>query len=109
MELKRNGVPHDELVKIKTPAGIDINAKTAEEVAISILAQIVEAKRSDENQSSEEVTQELEDLYINPVCKIPVQKSTAKHVLDYKGEKVYFCCDGCKVSFEKEPAAYMEG
>ena len=109
MELKRSGVPHDELVKIKTPAGLDINAKTAEEVAISILAQIVEAKRSVENETSEEVTQELEDLYINPVCKIPVQKSTAKHVLEYKGEKVYFCCDGCKVSFEKEPTAYMEG
>ncbi len=109
MELKRNGVPHDELVKIKTPAGLDINAKTAEEVAISILAQIVEAKRALSNQASEEVTQELEDLYINPVCKIPVQKSTAKHVLEYKGEKVYFCCDGCKVSFEKEPAMYMEG
>ena len=109
MELKRSGVPHDELVKIKTPAGLDINAKTAEEVAISILAQIVEAKRSVENETSAEVTQELEDLYINPVCKIPVQKSTAKHVLEYKGEKVYFCCDGCKVSFENEPAAYMEG
>lgn len=109
MELKRNGVPHDDLVKIKTPAGLDINAKTAEEVAISILAQIIEAKRSMENASSAEVTKEIEDLYINPVCKIPVQKSTAKHVLEYKGEKVYFCCDGCKVSFEKEPAAYMEG
>ena len=108
MELKRNGVPHDTLVKIKTPAGIDINAKTAEEVAISILAQIVEAKRSASNSTSNEVTEELEDLYINPVCNIPVQKSTAKHVLDYKGEKVYFCCDGCKVSFEKEPSVYME-
>ena len=108
MELKRNGVPQDELVKIKTPAGLDINAKTAEEVAISILAQIVEAKRAQENETSVEIKQELDDLYINPVCKIPVQKSTAKHVLEYQGEKVYFCCDGCKVSFEKEPSAYIE-
>lgn len=25
---------------------------------------------------------------------------------DYKGGKVYFCCDGCKGKFEKEPAKY---
>ncbi len=108
MELKRGGVTHDQLVKIKTPAGLDIKAKTAEEVAISILAQIIEEKRSFSAASDDSVTQELEDLYINPVCKIPVQKSTAKHVLEYEGEKVYFCCDGCKTSFEKEPEAYIE-
>ena len=108
MELKRSGVPHDELVKIKTPAGLDIKAKTAEEVAISILAQIIEHKRTHEPEQVKELKKEIEDLYINPVCKIPVQKSTAKHVLEYEGEKVYFCCDGCKVSFEKEPEAYMQ-
>ena len=109
MELKRNGVPHNKLVKVKTPAGLDINAKTAEEAAISILAQIVEVKRSSDGEASKEIIQEPEDLYINPVCKIPVQKSTAKHVMDYKGKRVYFCCDGCKVSFEKEPETYMKG
>ena len=48
-----------------------------------------------------------DDFYINPVCNVPVQKATAKHVLEHKGEKVYFCCDGCKVSFEKEPDQYI--
>ncbi len=107
MELKRSGVPHEELVKIKTPAGLDIKAKTAEEVAISILAQIIEHKRTHEPEQVAELKQEMEDLYINPVCKIPVQKSTAKYVLEHEGEKVYFCCDGCKVAFEKEPEAYL--
>ena len=92
-----------------TPAGLDINAKTPEEVAISILAQIIQHKYSDAGTHAGEINEmELtEDLYINPVCKIPVQKSTAKYVLEYEGEKVYFCCDGCKESFEKNPAAYM--
>ena len=108
--LKREGVPHKVLASIKTPAGLDINAKTPHEVAISILAQIIQEKHAAsvavENEAS--MPQSLEnDLYINPVCKVPVQKSTAKHVLEYEGEKVYFCCDGCKVSFEKEPAVYM--
>jgi xanthine dehydrogenase accessory factor len=34
---------------------------------------------------------------------LPVQKANVEH----NGEKVYFCCDGCKVSFEKEPEKYM--
>ncbi len=110
MGLKRQDVPHEQLVKIKTPAGIDINAKTPEEVAISILAEIIREKRNGESSSNNIMQEEKElqeDLYINPVCKIPVQKSTAKYILEYEGEKVYFCCDGCKESFEKDPAAYM--
>ncbi len=111
MGLKRDGVPFETLAKIKTPAGIDINAKTPQEVAVSILAEIIQVKRSEENVAKNEPIGESdqlqEDLYINPVCKIPVQKSTAKYVLEHNGEKVYFCCDGCKESFEKEPEVYM--
>lgn len=112
MALKKRDVPHDELVKVNTPAGIDINAKTPHEVAISILAQIIQEKRSDSDESSSsglaQDLKEAEDLYINPVCKIPVQKSTAKHIIEHNGEKVYFCCDGCKTSFEKEPDLYLK-
>ena len=112
MTLKRQKVPHSQLVKIKTPAGLDINAKTPDEVAISILAEIIQVKRTkpvETDATSKKQEKEItDDLYINPVCNVPVQKSTAKHVLEYKGEKVYFCCDGCKVSFEKEPEAYMK-
>jgi xanthine dehydrogenase accessory factor len=112
LSLKRQGVPHDVLVKVRTPAGVDLNAKTPEEVAISILAEIIKEKRAitetmEEMELKEASTELTHDLYINPVCKIPVQKSTAKHVVDYEGENVYFCCDGCKESFDKEPAAYI--
>jgi len=109
--LKKQDISHEQLVKVKTPAGLNINAKSPQEVAISILAEIIQIKRSEESQLSTPLsTQEQElqdDLYINPVCKIPVQKSTAKHILEYHGEKVYFCCDGCKESFEKEPEKYI--
>ena len=48
MALKRDGIPHEDLIRVKTPAGLDIKAKTPQEVAISILAQIIEEKRSQE-------------------------------------------------------------
>ena len=76
------------------------------------MAEIIKGKRAftetmEEMELKEASTELTLDLYINPVCKIPVQKSTAKHVVDYEGENVYFCCDGCKESFDKEPAAYI--
>jgi len=109
-DLRKLGVTMDELKKIKTPAGIDIGAKLPDEVAISILAQIINdfrTQKMDGTSDDTQATQLGDDYYMNPVCNIPIQKSTAKHVLTYKNEKVYFCCDGCKVSFEKEPAKYM--
>ena len=40
--------------------------------------------------------------------KALVDMNNPKHVVDYKGEKVYYCCDGCKVKFDKEPEKYMK-
>jgi xanthine dehydrogenase accessory factor len=108
--LRQRGINFDQLKKIKTPAGLDINAKLPEEVAISILAEIIQYTRTEkpEPTSSAEATSsgENNNVFINPVCGIPVEKSTAKHVIEYQGENYYFCCDGCKVSFEKEPEKY---
>lgn len=107
-DLRKMGITFDQLSKIKSPAGIDINAKTPEEVAISILAEIIEDFRAEKKEKKPEAIALGDDYYLNPVCNIPIQKSTAKHVLEYNNEKVYFCCDGCKVSFEKAPENYME-
>ena len=108
--LRQVGVPADDMRKIKTPAGLDINAKLPEEVAISILAEMISIFRN-----REEVYSPIkgvaglngEAFFINPVCNVPVEKKTAKHVIDYKEESYYFCCDGCKVKFEATPEAYV--
>lgn len=109
-EVREKGITFDQLKEVKTPAGLDIKAKLPEEVAISILAEIINHLRDlkDSSESTQQIVIDNEDFYLNPVCKIPIQKSTAKHVLEYKNEKIYFCCDGCKVSFEKTPEMYIE-
>jgi xanthine dehydrogenase accessory factor len=45
-ELRAEGVAEELLEKLETPAGLDIGARTAGEVALSILARIVEVRRS---------------------------------------------------------------
>ncbi|THD68874.1 YHS domain-containing protein [Robertkochia marina] len=114
------GIPEERINQLRSPVGIDINAKLASEVAISILADVIADFRkantgygsrceSEEMETAQEPVNEqfAEDYYINPVCGVPVSKKNPKHVIEYKDEKVYFCCDGCKVSFEKNPEQYM--
>ncbi len=110
-DLREQGVTFDKLKTIKSPAGLDLGAKLPEEVAISILAEIIKKFRDEttaqNNNKDEALSIPNNEFYMNPVCNIPIKKSTAKHVLEHAGEKVYFCCDGCKVSFEKEPTKYI--
>jgi xanthine dehydrogenase accessory factor len=112
--LKDAGVDPVRVAAIKSPAGIDINAKSPEEVAISILAEIIQVKSQAPAASAftQFDTTRAEagkpKFYINPVCGVPVDVNSPKHVIDYKGEKVYFCCDGCKVKFEQDPDKYMQ-
>lgn len=105
--LKKQGVKVEDLMRVKTPAGLNINAKLPEEVAISILAEIISKLREEKNQQSEGVSQlNMAEYFINPVCNIPVQKSTAKHVINRKGVDYYFCCDGCRDTFVAQPEKY---
>lgn len=105
-ELRKQGISFEELEKIKTPAGLKINAKLPEEVAVSILAEIIATLRDPKKEASPESQLNLDEYFINPVCNVPIQKSTAKHIIPYKGRDYYFCCDGCKVSFDLEPEKY---
>jgi YHS domain-containing protein len=47
------------------------------------------------------------DTAKDPVCGMSVKISTAKYISDYKGSKYYFCSEGCKTSFDKEPEKYL--
>lgn len=113
--LKDAGISEELINAIHAPAGIDINAKQPFEVAISILAEMVEVYNSMENFTGFEsvenqpklAAQKAPQWYINPVCGVPVDMNNPRHVMQYRDEKVYFCCDGCKIKFEKDPEKYI--
>lgn len=48
LELSASGVPEEDLARVTAPAGIPIGAKTPEEIALSVLAAVVAARRSAE-------------------------------------------------------------
>jgi YHS domain-containing protein len=40
------------------------------------------------------------------LCPLSDHEISPKSFVEYKGKKVYFCCDDCKEPFQKEPEKY---
>ena len=51
--------------------------------------------------------QKAEDTAKDPVCGMSVKIAGAKYTYDYKGMTYYFCSEGCKTAFSKEPDKYL--
>jgi P-type Cu+ transporter len=45
-------------------------------------------------------------MFKDPVCKMMIDESTAKHVSDAAGNKVYLCSAACKSQFDADPKKY---
>jgi xanthine dehydrogenase accessory factor len=97
-ELRGDGVAKAQLDRIDTPAGLDIGARTPEEIALSILARIVEVRRR-EVRAPVQMTSA-----VDPVCGMTVVVMADTPRVEYEGETVYFCREGCKAAFELEHA-----
>lgn len=42
----------------------------------------------------------------DPVCGMAVEKSTAAASTEHEGRTYYFCSEGCRQTFEREPEKY---
>lgn len=98
------GVPAAALDKVHNPAGLDLGARRPEEVALSILAEIVQLRRVAEAERPEPV-RELEA--VDPVCGMSVVVAGARHKGDHDGRTYYFCNARCREKFLAAPAHYL--
>ena len=105
--LRGKSVSPEALQKVKYPAGVDIGAETPEEIALSILTEIVQRMRAGgEGVSLEPAAQAAEVESIDPVCNMTVNVAESRYHSSYNGTTLYFCCLGCKEKFEQEPGSY---
>jgi xanthine dehydrogenase accessory factor len=104
--LLARGVSSEALARVTAPAGLDIGARTPEEIAVSIMAQIVERRRrSAQARSAPEREQPREA--VDPVCGMSVAVAGARHTAEVLGVAYYFCCAGCRTKFLAEPARFL--
>lgn len=45
---------------------------------------------------------------VQTTCPVMGGKINKDIYTDYKGERVYFCCEGCMPEFQKDPAKYVQ-
>ena len=51
---------------------------------------------------------QAEEKVVCPGCGHMMKKSEAKISYEYKGKTYYFCCEGCKEKFVKNPEEYLK-
>jgi xanthine dehydrogenase accessory factor len=82
--------------RVHTPAGMDIGARTPAEIAISILADVI-AQRTSHPAPAVSVPP---TTAVDPVCGMTVPAVDATvHIELEDGDRIYFCCEGCKTAY----------
>lgn len=121
--LADRGVAEEDLARLVSPAGLDLGAREPAEIALSILAQVVEQRRRPTEAGAEDGRGEPEPapaaapggdpvgiaatapeapLPVDPVCGMSVSPDTP-HRRERDGEVFFFCCAGCAETFAAAP------
>ena len=128
--MRMRGIDESQLARLQTPAGPDAGAKTPGEIALVAIVGVLallrgrwqapvnagqvqqkaaEGTGQDGSQPDSRTapdTAATEGKFINPVCGMAVSTANPMHIEKYEGVSYYFCCDGCRTTFQKDPAKY---
>jgi len=109
--LTARGVTPAALDGVRSPAGLDLGARTAEEIALSVLAEIVQRRRRGESSaeagSRAAVAAPAPAPAIDPICGMTVEVASARHRAEHGGREYYFCCAGCRQQFLAAPERWI--
>jgi xanthine dehydrogenase accessory factor len=123
--LAERGVPQDQLDRVKVPAGLDLGHTSHVEIAVAVLAELVQLRAAGEigppvvpsgagavagagAPAPAGAVAAGEDEAIDPVCGMTVTiRDSAIRPVTFEGETYYFCCAGCRQRFESDPDSYV--
>ena len=120
--LADRGVPKEELDRVRVPAGLDLGKTTHQEIAVAILAELVQLRASGALSRPQAATTAASSAAaakpgrrgvtapaeaVDPVCGMTVATASSRP-LRHDGADYYFCCAGCRQAFEQDPDAYIK-
>jgi xanthine dehydrogenase accessory factor len=105
-------VPKDRLDRVHAPAGLDLGKTTHEEMAVAILAELVQLRASGAfaevpaPRPAGRTGLPLAEA-VDPVCGMTVTAGASGLPLEHDSRTYYFCCAGCRRTFEEDPDPYL--
>ena len=109
--LGEQGVDAEKLARVEVPIGLDLGHTGHREIAVSILADLVQRRARGELKprttsiAATEVA--VPETVIDLVCGMTVDAVPANRPFDYEGTTYYFCAPGCRKAFEKDPTSFI--
>jgi xanthine dehydrogenase accessory factor len=106
--LRDRGMDETSLARVRAPAGLDLGHLPTEEIAVAILAEIVQLRGSGALASPAAAAETpVHHEAIDPVCGMTVDVADARYRAVHDGQTYYFCSAGCLDSFESDPARFV--
>lgn len=97
-------VTDEQRSRVHSPAGLDIGARTAAEIALSVLAELVAERRAAERHAPARAAAPASA--VDPVCGMTVAAVDSSPHVTAGGTTTWFCCAGCRTAFLEDPARY---
>jgi xanthine dehydrogenase accessory factor len=97
--------------RIHAPAGLDLGARTPEEVALSVFAQMITERRAPTRIRELPLltaTPDAAGTAIDPICQMSVAAVPSSIHAEIDGVTWYFCCPGCRETFVASPSSYAK-
>lgn len=106
--LADRGVPAERIARVRVPVGLDLGHTTHREIAVAILAELVQLRASGAFVSRRTLVPVVEPAQvIDLVCGMTVAAVPANRPFEYQGTTYYFCAMGCRVAFERDPESFI--
>ncbi|MBI5303538.1 MAG: XdhC family protein [Chloroflexi bacterium] len=112
--LRERGVSDEDIARIQAPAGLDLGAATPDEIAVSILAEIIQVHRqhlAPQKVHAGQVVAAVEEMVVaeaqDPVCGMMVELAGARYISEQAGTRYYFCAASCKSAFDRAPEKFL--
>jgi xanthine dehydrogenase accessory factor len=110
--LADRGVPQDVLERIRVPAGLDLGHTSHREIAVAVLAELVQLRAAgalapDGEPGDAATALSAPAEAVDPICGMTLPADRTSRPFEHGGVTYHFCSAGCRSTFERDPAAHV--